>query len=156
MMIKCGRLFNYSLTHLSTHTHTHLFINPFKCIMDERANLSLIGHVCGRWAVHISPVIHVSEELRQESVILGLSYYKSEKQSFWYYKAFFSFLSSDDPHFTDLVRQAETSIETGIYPERIYQGSSGSYFVKNSTGVSCEFIEENIVFQIYKHILLYV
>lgn len=40
----------------------------------------------------------------------------------------------DDPHFTDLVRQAETSIETGIYPERIYQGSSGSYFVKNSTG----------------------
>uniref|UniRef100_A0A0P4WJ62 Phosphatidylinositol 4-kinase type 2 n=1 Tax=Scylla olivacea TaxID=85551 RepID=A0A0P4WJ62_SCYOL len=40
----------------------------------------------------------------------------------------------DDPHFTDLVRQAETSIETGIYPERIYQGSSGSYFVKNSSG----------------------
>ncbi|KAG7156975.1 phosphatidylinositol 4-kinase type 2-alpha-like isoform X1 [Homarus americanus] len=38
----------------------------------------------------------------------------------------------DDPHFTDLVRQAETSIESGIYPERIYQGSSGSYFVKNS------------------------
>lgn len=40
----------------------------------------------------------------------------------------------DDPHFTDLVRQAETSIETGIYPERIYQGSSGSYFVKQSSG----------------------
>lgn len=40
----------------------------------------------------------------------------------------------DDPYFTDLVRQAETSIETGIYPERIYQGSSGSYFVKNSSG----------------------
>lgn len=40
----------------------------------------------------------------------------------------------DDPHFTDLVRQAETSIESGIYPERIYQGSSGSYFVKNSNG----------------------
>lgn len=43
---------------------------------------------------------------------------------------------TDDPHFTDLVRQAETSIESGIYPERIYQGSSGSYFVKNSNGVS--------------------
>ncbi|KAG0721630.1 Phosphatidylinositol 4-kinase type 2-beta [Chionoecetes opilio] len=40
----------------------------------------------------------------------------------------------DDPHFTDLVRQAETSIENGIYPERIYQGSSGSYFVKNGSG----------------------
>lgn len=40
----------------------------------------------------------------------------------------------DDPHFTDLVRQAETAIENGNYPERIYQGSSGSYFVKNSNG----------------------
>lgn len=40
----------------------------------------------------------------------------------------------DDPHFTDLVRQAEIAIENGIYPERIYQGSSGSYFVKNSNG----------------------
>ncbi|XP_076028242.1 phosphatidylinositol 4-kinase II alpha isoform X7 [Oratosquilla oratoria] len=40
----------------------------------------------------------------------------------------------DDPHFTDLVRQAEIAIENGIYPERISQGSSGSYFVKNSNG----------------------
>ncbi|XP_068216270.1 phosphatidylinositol 4-kinase type 2-alpha isoform X3 [Palaemon carinicauda] len=45
-------------------------------------------------------------------------------------------VSTDDPHFTDLVRQAETAIENGIYPERIYQGSSGSYFVKNSNGIS--------------------
>ncbi|KAK8405824.1 hypothetical protein O3P69_001946 [Scylla paramamosain] len=50
---------------------------------------------------------------------------------YWHYT---SCLIKDDPHFTDLVRQAETSIETGIYPERIYQGSSGSYFVKNSSG----------------------
>lgn len=28
------------------------------------------------------------------------------------------------------------AIEHGIYPERIYQGSSGSYFVKNTAGVS--------------------
>lgn len=27
------------------------------------------------------------------------------------------------------------AIEHGIYPERIYQGSSGSYFVKNTAGV---------------------
>jgi hypothetical protein len=43
---------------------------------------------------------------------------------------------TDDPLFSDLVRQAETAIDNGIYPERIYQGSSGSYFVKNPAGVS--------------------
>ncbi|PNF29537.1 Phosphatidylinositol 4-kinase type 2-beta [Cryptotermes secundus] len=40
----------------------------------------------------------------------------------------------DDPLFSDLVRQAEIAIDNGIYPERIYQGSSGSYFVKNPSG----------------------
>ena len=42
----------------------------------------------------------------------------------------------EDPDFTVFVRTAETAIEHGIYPERIYQGSSGSYFVKNLEGVS--------------------
>ncbi|XP_043478666.1 phosphatidylinositol 4-kinase type 2-beta isoform X2 [Leptopilina heterotoma] len=40
----------------------------------------------------------------------------------------------DDPSFTDLVCEAESAINNGIYPERIYQGSSGSYFVKNPQG----------------------
>ncbi|XP_021942487.1 phosphatidylinositol 4-kinase type 2-alpha isoform X2 [Zootermopsis nevadensis] len=40
----------------------------------------------------------------------------------------------DDPLFCDLVRQTEVAIDTGIFPERISQGSSGSYFVKNPTG----------------------
>ena len=43
---------------------------------------------------------------------------------------------SDDPQFTELVRQAEQAIESGFYPERIYQGSSGSYFVKNTEGTT--------------------
>lgn len=43
---------------------------------------------------------------------------------------------TDDPQFSDLVYQTEIAIDAGIYPERIYQGSSGSYFVKNTTGVS--------------------
>lgn len=43
----------------------------------------------------------------------------------------------DDPHFSDLVYQAEIAIDAGIYPDRIYQGSSGSYFVKNPAIVSC-------------------
>lgn len=42
---------------------------------------------------------------------------------------------TDDPQFNELVSQAEMAIEHGIYPERIYQGSSGSYFVKNTAGV---------------------
>jgi len=40
----------------------------------------------------------------------------------------------DDPWFSDLVRQAELAIDCGVLPERIYQGSSGSYFVKNASG----------------------
>ena len=42
----------------------------------------------------------------------------------------------EDPSFTVIVRQGEHAIESGIYPQRIKQGSSGSYFVKNSEGVS--------------------
>jgi phosphatidylinositol 4-kinase type 2 len=33
-----------------------------------------------------------------------------------------------------LVWQAEVAIDNGIFPERISQGSSGSYFVKNPSG----------------------
>ncbi|KAK7807338.1 hypothetical protein U0070_010878 [Myodes glareolus] len=40
----------------------------------------------------------------------------------------------EDPEFEVVVRQAEVAIECCIYPERIYQGSSGSYFVKDSQG----------------------
>jgi len=40
----------------------------------------------------------------------------------------------NDPSFTELVRQAEAAIDQGVDPVRIYQGSSGSYFVKNSQG----------------------
>lgn len=43
---------------------------------------------------------------------------------------------ADDPAFSELVWQAEVAIDNGIFPERIYQGSSGSYFVKNPAGVS--------------------
>ncbi|XP_034544308.1 phosphatidylinositol 4-kinase type 2-beta [Notolabrus celidotus] len=38
----------------------------------------------------------------------------------------------DDPEFTDTVQTAEQAIENGVFPERISQGSSGSYFVKDS------------------------
>ena len=41
----------------------------------------------------------------------------------------------EDPEFREIIRKTERAIEEGIYPERIYQGSSGSYFVKDSLGV---------------------
>ncbi|XP_012592917.1 phosphatidylinositol 4-kinase type 2-beta isoform X2 [Microcebus murinus] len=37
----------------------------------------------------------------------------------------------DDPEFADIILRAEQAIEVGIFPERIFQGSSGSYFVKD-------------------------
>ncbi|KAJ8001539.1 hypothetical protein DPEC_G00170540 [Dallia pectoralis] len=40
----------------------------------------------------------------------------------------------EDPEFREIIRKAERAIDEGIYPERIYQGSSGSYFVKDSHG----------------------
>ena len=54
-------------------------------------------------------------------------------------------ISTDDPQFSDIVRAAELAIEHGIYPERIYQGSSGSYFVKD--------VEEVITMKIIMSIL---
>ncbi|XP_012579486.1 PREDICTED: phosphatidylinositol 4-kinase type 2-beta [Condylura cristata] len=38
---------------------------------------------------------------------------------------------SDDPEFAELILKAEQAIEFGVLPERISQGSSGSYFVKD-------------------------
>lgn len=40
----------------------------------------------------------------------------------------------DDPEFNKLIHEAENAIEEGVYPARISQGSSGSYFVFDSTG----------------------
>uniref|UniRef100_A0A8D2BQ11 Phosphatidylinositol 4-kinase type 2 n=1 Tax=Sus scrofa TaxID=9823 RepID=A0A8D2BQ11_PIG len=37
----------------------------------------------------------------------------------------------DDPEFADTILKAEQAIEFGVFPERISQGSSGSYFVKD-------------------------
>lgn len=40
----------------------------------------------------------------------------------------------DDPELNQVVEEAETAIEEGVYPQRISQGSSGSYFVFDSSG----------------------
>lgn len=44
----------------------------------------------------------------------------------------------EDPEFAEVVRRAELASERGIFPQRISQGSSGSYFVKDPQGVSGE------------------
>ncbi|XP_077924586.1 phosphatidylinositol 4-kinase type 2-beta isoform X2 [Halichoerus grypus] len=65
----------------------------------------------GHWPRHLRPVV-VTE------LILGASP-----------KTLNTFL--DDPEFADIVLKAEQAIEFGVFPERISQGSSGSYFVKD-------------------------
>ncbi|KAK1792446.1 hypothetical protein P4O66_012391 [Electrophorus voltai] len=40
----------------------------------------------------------------------------------------------EDPHFGEIVQRAEQAMEAGVFPERISQGSSGSYFVKDPKG----------------------
>jgi len=41
----------------------------------------------------------------------------------------------DDAAYSRVIREAERAIDSGIYPHLIYQGSSGSYFVKNTKRV---------------------
>lgn len=42
----------------------------------------------------------------------------------------------DDLEFADIIQKAEQANENGVFPERISQGSSGSYFVKDPKRVS--------------------
>jgi len=42
---------------------------------------------------------------------------------------------ADDREFERIFRDVEQAIDRAIYPQRISQGSSGSYFVRNSDGV---------------------
>lgn len=43
----------------------------------------------------------------------------------------------DDPEYTAVIREAENAIDNDVEPERIAQGSSGSYFVRDSEGLVC-------------------
>uniref|UniRef100_F6WD84 Phosphatidylinositol 4-kinase type 2 n=1 Tax=Ornithorhynchus anatinus TaxID=9258 RepID=F6WD84_ORNAN len=40
----------------------------------------------------------------------------------------------EDPEFAEIILRAEQAIDGGVFPERISQGSSGSYFVKDPKG----------------------
>ncbi|KPM03333.1 phosphatidylinositol 4-kinase type 2-beta-like protein, partial [Sarcoptes scabiei] len=53
----------------------------------------------------------------------------------------------DDQEYNSLVREVELAIENGYLPKRIYQGSSGSYFVKNSDGSVGRF-DKNLSFEL--------
>lgn len=66
---------------------------------------------------------------KESSPLLGPKHDHDHHEHYWN-----SF--PDDPRFEELVRQAEDAIENNVFPQRIYQGSSGSYFVKNVEHVS--------------------
>ena len=42
----------------------------------------------------------------------------------------------NDPSFGKIIRSTEEAMYMGIFPERIYQGSSGSYFAKDKNKVN--------------------
>jgi len=42
----------------------------------------------------------------------------------------------EEPEFAEVMRRAEQAQELGIHPQRISQGSSGSYFIPEPVGVS--------------------
>ena len=46
----------------------------------------------------------------------------------------------EDAAYTKIIREAERAIDMGILPQMIYQGSSGSYFVKDT-----ERVRENLI-----------
>lgn len=46
----------------------------------------------------------------------------------------------EDAAYTRIIREAERAIDSGILPEMIYQGSSGSYFVKDTERVRSNLI----------------
>ncbi len=49
----------------------------------------------------------------------------------------------DEPEYSELIERAEIAIDHNILPQRIYQGSSGSYFVKD---ISLVIIEKQLWF----------
>ena len=57
----------------------------------------------------------------------------------------------NDPEFNDIVRKVEFAIDHDILPQRIYEGSSGSYFAKDSDYVGIiHFISLELMSCIYK------
>lgn len=60
----------------------------------------------------------------------------NDDQGLGYTPGFPSEDSASNSQFNEALKAAIEAINCEIFPERIYQGSSGSYFVKNRNGVS--------------------
>lgn len=86
-----------------------------------------------------SPCSSPSRGNRENSPLLGRS--TSETGYGHLYNDF-----PDDPDFAQIVHQSEASIEHGIFPERISQGSSGSYFAKDLEGVSARLAHKEVAY----------
>ncbi|XP_006899331.1 PREDICTED: phosphatidylinositol 4-kinase type 2-beta [Elephantulus edwardii] len=69
---------------------------------------------------HIGTVRSSVSEITEFKPIVAVTLAPSEMNTF-----------VDDPEFADIILRAEQAIECGVLPERIFQGSSGSYFVKD-------------------------
>lgn len=54
----------------------------------------------------------------------------------------------EDAAYSRIIREAERAIDSGIFPQMIYQGSSGSYFVKDTGRVWNNFSSHYFIFAI--------
>ena len=59
----------------------------------------------------------------------------------------------NDPEFSDKVKEVELAIDHNILPKRIYEGSSGSYFCKNTNFVSKASIHDH--YFLVKYLMTY-
>lgn len=75
-----------------------------------------------------SPTRGSGQGIKENSPLLGR---KSDHDHSGFWNSF-----PDDTQFENVVIASEIAIESGVFPERIYQGSSGSYFVKDGERVS--------------------
>lgn len=60
----------------------------------------------------------------------------------------------EDAAYTRIIREAERAIDCGILPQMIYQGSSGSYFVKDTERVWKYLNTYNSSYTIFLHRIL--
>ena len=60
----------------------------------------------------------------------------------------------NDPEFNDIVKKVEYAIDHNVLPQRIYEGSSGSYFCKNNENVLKKKLFKNTHIHIYIYIKL--
>ncbi|CAH8482134.1 unnamed protein product [Dicrocoelium dendriticum] len=100
-----------------------LSVNLDHCVLHEHSEIKNENSTASTTGI----ILMASESHEENTPLLGL---ESDHSPFLPIVNIYP----EDPEFTLVVKKAVHAIEHGVYPERIYQGSSGSYFVKDING----------------------